>query len=140
MRLFLFPTFLVMSHMSVKLMVLSAGFFGFLSVALGAFAAHGLQGSIEDNLLRAFKTGVLYQMVHSLALLILAVLVLQLPSVKFWWSISGIAFVVGIFLFSGSLYGIALGGPKILGPVTPLGGLAFLTGWLAIIVGALKIH
>ncbi|MDQ2076666.1 DUF423 domain-containing protein [Marinimicrobium sp. ABcell2] len=110
---------------------------GLTSVALGAFAAHGLRDRLEPVLLAAFQTGVQYQMYHALALLGLAAL-LRIMGPSPWLSAAGWLFVAGVVLFSGSLYALALGGPRWLGPVTPLGGLCFLLGWAALTVFAFK--
>jgi uncharacterized membrane protein YgdD (TMEM256/DUF423 family) len=96
---------------------------GFLAVALGAFGAHGLGKVLADNgTTEVWKTAVLYHFIHAVMLFVLA----QRPSVPRWpwWS-----FLIGIVLFSGSLYGLALASVKWLGPITPLGGLSFLLGW-----------
>jgi uncharacterized membrane protein YgdD (TMEM256/DUF423 family) len=106
---------------------------GGVSVALGAFAAHGLKARLDPAALSTFQTGVTYQFFHSLALCVVALWLRQLskePALSDPAAISGIAFAVGILLFSGSLYALALGGPRWFGPVTPLGGLAFIVGWL----------
>jgi uncharacterized membrane protein YgdD (TMEM256/DUF423 family) len=105
---------------------------GGVSVALGAFAAHALKQRLEAAALGTFHTGVTYQFFHSLALCLLALWLRQLGrdvSASETLAIAGFAFVVGILLFCGSLYGLALGAPRWLGPVTPFGGLAFIVGW-----------
>jgi uncharacterized membrane protein YgdD (TMEM256/DUF423 family) len=107
---------------------------GGVAVALGAFAAHGLKARLDPAALSTFQTGVTYQFFHSLALCLVALWLRQLskePALHDPGVIAGIAFVVGILLFSGSLYALSLGGPRAFGPVTPLGGLAFIAGWLA---------
>ncbi len=104
-----------------------AAFFGFTGVALGAFAAHGLKGRLTAEYLTIFQTGVLYQLVHALALLGVAVLAAQLPGRLVTWA--GVSFAIGILLFSGSLYALTLSGISKLGIITPFGGLAFLFGW-----------
>lgn len=102
-----------------------------LSVALGAFAAHGLKGKLSTDMLAVFQTGVLYQMWHALAVLLCAVLIQQkiIASTLPVW-----CFVVGIVLFSGSLYILSLTGIKQWGMVTPLGGLSFLVGWFLLLL------
>lgn len=107
---------------------------GLTAVALGAFAAHGLKNHLANQLI-TFHTGVDYQMYHTLALAITAGLLHRNPQSR-TLSLAGIAFVLGILLFSGSLYCLALGAPPVLGIITPLGGLAFLLGWAALIVYA----
>jgi uncharacterized membrane protein YgdD (TMEM256/DUF423 family) len=89
-------------------------------------------------MLSAFQTGVQYQFYHTLALILVALLLLRFPeSGMFLWA--GIAFVVGILLFSGSLYALALGGPRWLGPVTPLGGVSFMVGWICLFVASWRM-
>jgi uncharacterized membrane protein YgdD (TMEM256/DUF423 family) len=109
---------------------------GFLSVSLGAFAAHGLKHHITPKALLTWQTGVQYQMYHALALL--AVGLLYQTQASKVLKLSGLAFILGSFLFSGSLYAIALGAPKTLGVITPLGGLSFLAGWAALVIHALR--
>ena len=105
---------------------------GFLSVCLGAFAAHGLKHHITSESLAIWQTGVQYQMYHALALLVVGLLYQQQASKAL--KLSGLAFILGSFLFSGSLYALALGAPNILGLITPCGGLSFLVGWSALLV------
>ncbi len=111
---------------------------GFLSVALGAFAAHGLSDSLSERFLGAFEKGVDYQAMHALALLATGILTLHRPDLKaLHWS--GLLFTSGIVLFSGSLYALALSGIGLFGAITPLGGSAFLIGWLALAWAAWKL-
>ncbi len=112
-----------------------AALFGFLSVALGAFAAHGLKGSIEANMLEAFKTGVTYQMFHALTLLLLVPLLWRRSESRSL-QLAIIAFVAGIILFSGSLYVMAITGIRWLGIITPIGGVSFLFAWGALFLSA----
>ena len=104
-----------------------AGFFG---VALGAFAAHALKSTLSPDMLAAFETGVRYQMYHAFALFAAAWGFARGQARAF--ALAGWLFVAGIVLFSGSLYLMALTGTRWLGAVTPLGGLAFLAGWLCL--------
>lgn len=122
--------------MLAPLFLILAALSGLSAVMLGAFAAHGLKARLSESALSAFETGVQYQMYHALALLgVLALMRWLGPTLSL--QVAGWAFVAGIVLFSGSLYGLALGGPRWLGPVTPLGGLLFMVGWAAlVIVGA----
>ena len=101
---------------------------GFIAVALGAFAAHGLKNTLSADLLNTFQTGVQYQMYHALALFGVGMLTLHYPSNPLLKA-SGYLFFVGIIVFSGSLYVLALSGIRWLGAITPLGGVAFLTAW-----------
>jgi uncharacterized membrane protein YgdD (TMEM256/DUF423 family) len=114
-------------------LTLGAGSAG-VSVVLGAFAAHGLKSRLDAASLGAFQTGVTYQFFHSLALCVVALWLRQLgrdPSINDAAILAGTAFLLGIVLFSGSLYSLSLGGPRWLGPITPLGGLAFIVGWVS---------
>ena len=106
---------------------LSAG----IAVAAGAFGAHALRARVEPRLLEVFETGARYQMYHALALLFVAWLAER--SVGSAVPVAGWAFVLGTVLFSGSLYAMALTGRTWLGAVTPLGGVAFLVGWAALV-------
>jgi len=111
----------------VRSFLMLAAFFGFTGVALGAFAAHGLKNRLSPEYLAIFHTGVLYQLIHALAILGVAVLAAQLPGRLMTWA--GFSFALGIVLFSGSLYVLTLTGVSKLGIITPFGGLAFLVGW-----------
>lgn len=117
--------------------LLLAAFFGFTGVALGAFAAHGLKGRLTPEYLAIFHTGVTYQLFHALALLGVAVLATQLPGRLVVWA--GGLFALGIVLFSGSLYLLTLSGIGKLGMITPIGGLAFLGGWLCLGLAAWRL-
>ncbi|MDR9750789.1 DUF423 domain-containing protein [Pseudomonas sp. SZMC_28357] len=114
-----------------------AAFFGFTGVALGAFAAHGLKNRLSAEYLAIFQTGVTYQLVHTLALLGVALLATQIPGRLVTWA--GASFVIGILLFSGSLYLLTLTGVSKLGIVTPFGGLAFLIGWFCLGLAAWRL-
>jgi uncharacterized membrane protein YgdD (TMEM256/DUF423 family) len=111
-----------------KLFLALAAINGFLSVALGAFAAHGLRARLSPELLATFQTGVEYHMYHALALLGVGVLSLHFPASGILKG-SGLLLLLGIVLFSGSLYVLALSGIRWLGAITPLGGVAFLAAW-----------
>ena len=100
---------------------------GFVAVALGAFAAHGLRDVLDPTHLQTFQTGVRYEMIHALALL--ATGLLMRSSAHRLLRFAGYAFLLGILFFSGSLYWLAFDGPDWLGPITPLGGLSYLSGW-----------
>jgi uncharacterized membrane protein YgdD (TMEM256/DUF423 family) len=104
--------------------------FSFLSVAIGAFAAHGLK--LEGYGQSVFETGVRYQFYHALALILVGTLSLQKPA----WvpNLVPALFVFGIIVFSGSLYVLALTGIKWLGAITPIGGVCFLLGWFVLFV------
>ena len=103
---------------------------GFSSVAAGAFGAHALRQRLDEHLLAVFETGARYQMFHALALLAIGALAARGESRAL--AVAGWAMVAGTVLFSGSLYALALSGVRGLGAITPLGGVAFLVGWLAL--------
>ncbi len=106
-------------------------------MAGGAFGAHALKGQLTENALNSFETGIRYQMYHALALLVVALLLKQNPEVTVL-VIAGGCFIAGIVLFSGSLYGLSLAGIKAFGPVTPLGGVAFIAGWVCLMLASAK--
>ncbi len=122
-----------------KYFLILAGISGFLAVVIGAFGAHGLKEKIDSSLLAAYQTGVQYHFYHTLALAFVALLLVRFPCNGLLVA-SGWAFVVGIILFSGSLYGLALGAPRWFGPITPVGGLSFMIGWILWIVGAWRLN
>ncbi|WOO41897.1 DUF423 domain-containing protein [Rubellicoccus peritrichatus] len=118
-----------MNKKSSTILIISSlcGFFG---VVLGAFGAHALHDRlVEANMLRVWETAVDYQLFHTLALGIVAVLAMLWPKKAIYTSIAFL-WGFGILFFSGSLYWLALGGPKWLGPITPIGGLLLILGWL----------
>lgn len=122
-------------------LVVWASIFGLTAVILGAFGAHSLKKIVTPDMLSVWQTGIQYQFYHTFALLFLSALSNIKPK---YLKISFYGFVIGTVLFSGSLYLLALkdffGAPwlKYLGPVTPIGGLFFILGWLGILLGALK--
>ena len=101
--------------------------FAFLSVAAGAFGAHALKSILDPNMLMVYETAAKYQMYHAFALFVVTWQMTRLPASRV--SLAGWLFCLGIILFSGSLYIVAVFGLKGFGAVTPLGGVAFLTGW-----------
>ncbi len=119
-----------------KIWIFIGALFGFLSVAFGAFGAHGLSKQLDQRSLAIFQTGVQYQMFHALALVAIGVWSQNQPSLSV--ALPGWAFTVGTLLFSGSLYVLALTDLKFFGLVTPIGGILFLAGWAALAVTALK--
>ncbi len=121
-----------------KWMLVGGAVFSLLSVILGAFAAHGLRGKLDENAIGIFQTAAHYQLNHGFALILCGILVYQfqtLPNSLFWLKISAFAFTFGIVFFSGSLYALALTSQKWLGPITPIGGLLFILGWICFILG-----
>ena len=123
--------------------IAAAAIFGGLAVALGAFGAHGLEGLTKDEkILHGFQTGVQYQMYHALALLAVAILYEKLTARWLKWAAT--CFIAGIILFSGSLYLLTFlklqesNAVKFVGPVTPLGGVFFIAGWLFLLLAAIR--
>lgn len=123
----------------------SGSFFAMLAVILGAFGAHGLKAHLSMAQLASFDTGIRYQFYHALALILLAILSAPMKDSRFLKTI-GWLFIVGIILFSGSIYLLAckdflgiLSWQKILGPITPLGGTCFIIGWGLLLFEAFKI-
>lgn len=119
----------------MKLFVLLGSLSAFLGVALGAFGAHGLKTKVAPDMLAVWETAVFYHLLHALGLLLIGILCQLLPEVALVRN-AGWALVIGILLFSGSLYVLVLTGMKSLGMITPLGGVAFLAGWLLLAVAA----
>lgn len=109
-------------------LVLSA-ILGGAGVGIGAFAAHGLKGRVEADLMLVFETGVRYHFYHALALLALALAPTPLWDSR-WAAAAGYSWTAGILVFSGSLYLMALTGTRWLGAITPIGGVAFILGWI----------
>jgi len=120
----------------MKLFLGLAGVSGFLSVALGAFGAHALKAKLSTEMMAVYQTGIQYQQFHALALLGVALLMNNHPSPSL--TNAGWLFTAGTLIFSGSLYALALTEVKILGAITPIGGLAFLAGWACLIRAALQ--
>ena len=123
---------------TVKFWFISASIFGFLSVGLGAFGSHSLKTVLDEYGTPIYEKAVLYQMFHTFALFLVGVLNHIYKKASF--SLAGWAFLVGIVLFSGSLYVLAVTHVKWLGFVTPIGGVAFLFGWLCLLWTLSKRH
>lgn len=107
-----------------------------VAVAAGAFGAHGLKARLAPDLLAVFETGARYHLAHALGLLAVGLLAARAPSAAATWA--GWLLAAGTVLFSGSLYALALTGVRALGAVTPLGGVAFIAGWIALALAALR--
>lgn len=122
----------------MKLFLMLGSISGFLSVALGAFGAHALKGKLDEYSLGIFHTGVTYQTTHALVLVLVALLLKGYPdsSALVW---AGWCFVFGTLIFSGSLYTLAMTGIKVLGAITPIGGVLFLVGWALLAIHAWKV-
>lgn len=117
-----------------RLILLPTALLGALAVVLGAWGAHGLEESLAAaGRIQVWETAVFYHFIHVLALLVLA-----LASRQPWFWLVALFWGAGILLFSGSLYYLSLGGPSWLGPVTPLGGLFLILGWLLLAASAFR--
>jgi len=116
-----------------KIWVMTGGIVGFVGVALGAFGAHGLKDIISQEMLEIYKTGVFYQLIHAVAILTIGLFS------KEKLLISASFFLIGIILFSCSLFAYSLTQIKVLTFITPLGGISFLIGWLLIILNGIKM-
>jgi uncharacterized membrane protein YgdD (TMEM256/DUF423 family) len=110
---------------------------GLVGVALGAFGAHALRAQLSANHLAVFETGVRYQLVHALALVLVGVLIGRRPDRL--TAAAGWFFTVGIVLFSGSLYVLSITGTSSVGVVTPLGGVCFLAGWACLALAEVRV-
>lgn len=107
------------------------GLIGLVAVAAGAFGAHGLEGMLSGRSMEVFETAARYAMYHALALLALGAWIGDRPPTAAE-RVAGLGFGLGTLIFSGSLFALALGGPKWLGMVAPLGGIGLLVGWAAV--------
>ena len=121
-----------------KLFITLASLSGMLAVMFGAFGAHALRSRLDDYAMGVFQTAVQYHFYHSLALLAVGIVALSQPQTVLLRS-SGWLFLLGILIFSGSLYLLGITGVRWLGAVTPLGGLAFIGGWACLAASAWKL-
>ncbi len=117
--------------LSSRVLLIFVGLSGAMVVVLGAYGAHTLKGTLESGLLITFQKGLNYQVTHTLAIFGVAASLLHYP-LSYWLKFSAAAFCLGIILFSGSLYAIVFAGVNSMGLMTPLGGLAFIVGWLSL--------
>lgn len=120
-----------------KLFLQFATISGFIAVGLGAFGAHALKEKLEaSGYIQTYQTAVSYQFYHTIALLCIGLLAMKYPSSLL--NYSGYSMIIGVVLFSGSLYLLCFTNVKWLGAITPIGGLAFLTGWILLFIAILK--
>jgi len=119
---------------AAKLWLALGALYGLLGVALGAFGAHALKARLTGELLPIWKTAVEYHFWHALALVLVGVLALQRPAAAL--NVAGGAFALGLLVFSGSLYALALSGVRGFGAVTPIGGVLLIVGWAALLWAA----
>ena len=119
----------------MKLFILLGSLNALIGVALGAFGAHGLKTKVAPDMLTVWNTAVQYHLIHALGLLLIGILYHLMPDAPLIKT-AGWSILLGIILFSGSLYALVLTGIKPLGIITPFGGVAFLLGWLLIAISA----
>lgn len=119
-----------------RLVVVLAAISGFIATCLGAFGAHALKSKLGIEMLAVYQTGVNYQFYYTLALLLLGLLIIYYDNKHL--RLAGFMFTIGIVLFSGSLYLLAVTKIKLFGIITPFGGAAFLVGWLMLILAIYK--
>lgn len=119
-----------------KTILMTASVLLAMAVALGAFGAHGLKSHLSTDMMQTYKTGVDYHFYHAFGLLLIGILAVSFPSEMIKWS--AILLIVGIILFSGSLYVLAVSGIKWLGAITPIGGLSFIAGWVLLFLAVWK--
>lgn len=122
-----------------RIFISVAAILGGLSVAAGAFASHALKEKLSERALEIFETAARYQMYHALALLLVALLLMRAEFPVPTLIVTGWLFIVGIVIFSGSLYALSLTGVKLLGAITPLGGAAFIAGWGTLAIAAWSV-
>ena len=116
-----------------------ASIFGGLAVGAGAFATHALRERLSERSLEIFEVAVRYQMYHALALLLVALLISRQQFPQPMLIAAGWGFIIGILIFSGSLYVLSLTDFKVLGAITPIGGAAFIAGWSALAIAAFSL-
>jgi uncharacterized membrane protein YgdD (TMEM256/DUF423 family) len=119
----------------MKTFLLLGSMSAFFGVTLGAFGAHGLKARVSPEMLTVWETGVLYHLIHALGLILVGILCHLMPDVVLVRN-AGWSILIGTILFSGSLYLLVLTDTKPLGMITPLGGVAFLVGWLLLAIAA----
>ncbi|AKH62721.1 MULTISPECIES: DUF423 domain-containing protein [Photorhabdus] len=124
--------------MNSRLMLIFAGFSGFFYVAFGAIGSHFLSPMMAKYQISWIDLGLQYQGIHTLAMMVMSAMLMRRVILWFYWS--GVFFAVGILLFSGSLYCMALLQAKFFTYITPVGGLSFLIGWLFVLIGALRLR
>lgn len=118
--------------MKNKTILISGAVFMALAVLLGAFGAHALKQNLSPEMLAIYKTGVEYQFYHALGLLLIGLIGFHIKSK--YLSRAGLLIIIGMILFSGSLYVLTLSGIKAIGAITPIGGLSFIAGWILLAV------
>ena len=122
-----------------RLLLTLSGCAGFLTIALGAFGAHALKTSLSEYQMGIWETAIQYQMFHTLAMFICAAILLVKPQLKSI-NAAGLLFGLGMIFFCGSLFALALGAPRIVGAITPIGGVVWLIAWATLIKAAFSLR
>ncbi len=122
----------------MKQLIIAGSILGLLAVMIGAFGAHGLKNALSEHAILRYQTGVQYQFYHVIAILITALFHSTTSKNTQWLKYAGLAFIIGIILFSGSLYLYALTGMSKFGMVAPIGGLSFILGWVFLFIFGIK--
>ncbi len=120
-----------------KFFIMTGAIMSFLGVGFGAFGAHAIRSRVSEQMLAVWNTGVQYHMFHALGLILIG-LISQFMTESSWLKWSGFSLLIGIFLFSGSLYLLVLLDIRKFGMITPLGGVSFMIGWLCLFIAMLK--
>ena len=120
----------------MRLLVVIGAAFGFLAVALGAFGAHILDGNISDAMLKTWEKAVKYQMFHTVPIILAGLFYAKSHLTSFLWS--GWLFIIGVLIFSGTLYFYSTMGIRFLAMLTPIGGVTFLIGWVVFGIALVK--
>lgn len=121
----------------MKAILVTGALFCALAVIFGAFGAHALKTKLPADMMAIYQTAVQYHFIHALGLLAIGLAATQFGS-NTWFTASGIAMLIGIIIFSGSLYTLSLSGIRWLGAITPIGGLGLITAWALFAIGLLK--
>jgi len=122
-----------------KTILITGALLAMLGVILGAFGAHALKKSLSTEMLTVYSTAVEYHFIHALGLILIGLIHYHFPD-SAWVIASAILLFAGILLFSGSLYALSISGVSRLGMITPIGGLCFITGWVALAIGIYKVQ
>ncbi|TNF92185.1 MAG: DUF423 domain-containing protein [Gammaproteobacteria bacterium] len=123
---------------AARYILITGALLAMLAVILGAFGAHALKKTLTDDMLTVYKTAVDYHFIHALGIILIGILIKQNPESTLLFA-SAVSLIIGVVVFSGSLYALSLTETRILGMITPLGGLAFIIGWLLMAVGIFRL-
>jgi uncharacterized membrane protein YgdD (TMEM256/DUF423 family) len=122
----------------MRLMIILGSINMALAIALGAFGAHGLEGKVSEKMMQIWNTGAHYHIIHGLALIAVGLMLAKTDGNATLLTVAGWLLFAGIVFFSGSLYALVLTNVKILGAITPIGGVSFIVGWVLVAISAAK--